>query len=380
MELNLNLPESKTDVLLLLEQLMKVPAPSNKEKKRADFCKNWLEEQGAEGVFVDEAYNVIYPYGCEEGKSCALFMAHLDTVFSEEEPLKIREQDGRLYAPGIGDDTANLAILLVVAKYLAREKPDLAHGIIVSANAGEEGLGNLKGARALLSRYQKRLDFVVSFDVYLGGICNRSVGSLRYEIEINTKGGHSYFDFGEPNAIERMASLIQTLYAYQIPEDGSKTTFNVGEITGGTSVNTIAQSARILYEIRSEKTESLLHAKRYFEEVIQKSKEPDVSICYALLGERPCGQNLELMSEQENLERFARKILKCYFGEQISCYAGSTDANIPHSLGIPAITTGLIMGGGMHTRQEWIDPDYIERGIQICEKLILLYGRGEWRG
>ena len=236
-EMGIFMEENQAEVKELLWKLCKIPSPSHHEERRAAFIKEWLEMQGAEGVFIDEAKNVIYPYHYEEGVPTALFMAHIDTVFPDMESMGVREEGGKMFSPGVGDDTANVAILMMMAKYVAKYHPKTNGNLIFAANACEEGLGNLKGSRALNSRYGKDLVQVVSFDGYMDSICTRAVGSVRYRVEVRTEGGHSYFNFGKKNALAELSALIQALYQYQVPQDGSKTTYNVGMVKGGTYSN-----------------------------------------------------------------------------------------------------------------------------------------------
>ncbi len=360
-------------VVQLIKELCNIPAPSHKEEKRAEFCKKWLEEQGAEGVFIDEAYNVIYPYQVEQERLVALFMAHTDTVFPDLEPMGIEEMDGKLFSPGVGDDTANVAALLVMGRYLAKYRPQMKHGIVLAANSCEEGLGNLKGARALVERYKDRLAQVVSFDGYMDEICNCAVGSVRYRIEIKTEGGHSYFDFGNRNAIEAMARLVTRLYEYQIPQDLSNTTYNVGTIQGGTSVNTIAQQAEMLYEFRSDDRESLHKVQQYFEKVVEEFCGQGVELSVETVGERPCGSKGWRHPDQKELEEFCKARAEKRTGMAVGFIAASTDSNIPFSCGIPAVTVGLCLGGKAHTRQEWISLDSLRPGLALAADMVLKF-------
>ena len=272
-EMEIFMEENQAEVKALLWKLCEIPSPSHHEERRAAFIKEWLEMQGAEGVFIDEAKNVIYPYHYEEGVPTALFMAHIDTVFPDMESMGVREEGGKMFSPGVGDDTANVAILMMMAKYVAKYHPKTNGNLIFAANACEEGLGNLKGSRALNSRYGKDLVQVVSFDGYMDSICTRAVGSVRYRVEVRTEGGHSYFNFGNRNALAELSALIQALYQYQVPQDGSKTTYNVGMVKGGTSINTIAQQAEMLYEFRSDNLESMEKVRDYFEETLEKFRK-----------------------------------------------------------------------------------------------------------
>ena len=218
-ELKAFIQENQEEVKKLLWILCEIPAPSHHEERRAAFIKDWLEKQGAEGVFIDEAKNVIYPYHYKENQSTALFMAHIDTVFPDMEPMGVREEGDKMFSPGVGDDTANVAILLMMAKYLAIHKPKTKGNLILAANSCEEGLGNLKGSRALVERYRDSLAQVVSFDGYIDEVCSCAVGSTRYRVEIKTEGGHSYFDFGNKNALAELSEMIYELYQYKVPDD-----------------------------------------------------------------------------------------------------------------------------------------------------------------
>lgn len=373
------LEENHEMLLQLLKELCNIPAPSHNEEKRARFCKKWLEGQGAEGVFIDEALNVIYPYQCEDGRPVVVFMAHTDTVFPDTEPMGIKEEEDRLFSPGVGDDTANVAILLMMGRFLAAYRPKTKYGIVIAANSCEEGLGNLKGSRALVNRYKDRLLQVVSFDGYTNEICNCAVGSVRYRIEVKTKGGHSYFDFGNQNAIVCLTKLISRLYEYEIPEDGSKTTYNVGLIQGGTSVNTIAQQAECLYEFRSDNRESMEKVRTYLEEAIEELKhieeleQKGLQVSMEIVGERPCGNKGETNPKQKELEQLCKTIIERRTGRNVGFTSASTDCNIPFSYGIPAVTIGLCMGGSAHTRQEWIFIDSLKPGFAIAADLITNY-------
>ena len=195
MNLNEYVLANHQTALELLRTLCLIPSPSHHEEKRAAFCKAWLMDHGAENAFIDEAKNVIYEYNAENDVPVAIFMAHIDTVFPESVPLELTEKDGKWFCPAVGDDTANVALLMLMAAYVANEKPKTNGGIVFVMNSCEEGLGNLKGSRALNARYGKRIEQVISFDGYLDGIVGMAVGSLRYKVTVNTAGGHSFVDF-----------------------------------------------------------------------------------------------------------------------------------------------------------------------------------------
>ncbi|MDR3138963.1 MAG: M20/M25/M40 family metallo-hydrolase [Treponema sp.] len=363
--------EHEEEALELLKSIARIPAPSCFEEKRAAFVKQWLEDQGARGVFIDEALNVVYPLGDTGKNRLDVFMAHTDVVFPDTEELPVRLEEGRIFAPGIGDDTANLNALLLAAQYITREKlsPRDGRGLLLVANAGEEGLGNLKGARRICADYGDRIDNFVSFDGTYEKITSRAVGSRRYRIRVYTEGGHSYQDFGNRNAIAYLASMIDTLYALKVPE-GGRTTYNVGTISGGTSVNTIAQKAEMLYEFRSDSGEDLRYMEDHLEAVCAAYRAKGITLERELAGERPCSAPVDPARHEALLAR-GREAIKEYTGIEASLTASSTDSNIPLSLGIPSMTLGCYYGRGAHTYEEWVDIASLKAGYRIAFALLL---------
>lgn len=374
MELNQEISQYIRDhsgeALELLTTLAAIPAPSNQEEKRVEFCRSWLRQQGASEVLVDPALNVICPVGKWKEGPVSIFMAHTDVVFPDTDPLPVIRDGNILRAPGVGDDTANLTALLMAAKFvLQRGFVPREGGVLFVANSGEEGLGNLKGSRQLMADYGKRTRQVISFDGGTGGIINRAVGSRRYRVEIRTEGGHSYGDFGNRNAIAVMASLIDALYAVKVPQ-GGRTTFNVGVIKGGTSVNTIAQQAEMLYEFRSDCREDLEIMERHFQALIAAWQTKGVTVEVQLVGERPTMGPVDPAAQQALVEQICAATRR-WSDQELRLKSGSTDCNIPLSMGIPSACTGCYIGGGAHTREEWLRIDSLEAGLHLAFDLVL---------
>ena len=377
MELNRNilnyLEQSYAEALELLETICKIPAPSNHEEKRAAFCKKWLEDMGATEVYIDDALNVVFPWNCEGKQNIVAFLAHTDTVFPDmTEPMPYSVDEKYAYSPGVGDDTVCLVQMLLVAKYIIKNNLTSDHGILFVANAGEEGLGNLKGVKQIMADYAGRIERLYTFDGRYDELVYLPVGSHRYRLSIETKGGHSFGNFGNRNAICVAAELICALNKCQVPVEGSsKTTFNVGMIEGGTSVNTIAQNASFLYEYRSDSYKCLEKMKAFFEETIAKAQEdPEAQIKVEVIGIRPCGEEVDQKIFDEMLQN-AKHICEKHSGIPCKLDSGSTDANIPMSLGVPALCIGNYMGGGMHTREEYVELASIPVGMKITAEIIL---------
>lgn len=365
--------QSETELIELIKALCAIPAPSHKEEKRAEFCRDFLEKCGSREVYIDEALNVICPIALDEHEEIVVFMAHTDTVFPDMEPMPMHEADGRLYCPGVGDDTANLAVLLLCARYYLQSKRTPKYGILFVANSCEEGLGNLKGCRALMAKYGERCREVISFDGGLGGICVGAVGSTRYRVEVKTEGGHSYFNFGNRNAIHILSSMINSFYSVKVPTDGkSNTSYNVGTIAGGTSVNTIAQQAEMLYEYRSDSRRCLEKMEKMFYSVIEAYRNMGVTVNTEVLGSRPCMGEID-RDRQAALEARASAALIAVTGKDPARVYMSTDCNIPFSMGIPAVCFGAYEGRGGHTREEYIELSSLPAGLTAVFSFIDYY-------
>ena len=362
--------EHQQEAYELLITLGQIPAPSNHEEKRAEFCREWLEQQGAKGVYIDEALNVVYPIGCTENNPVVVYMAHSDVVFPDTTPLPLRVEDGKIFCPGIGDDTANVVALLIAAKYIAEHNlTPKTHGILLVVNSGEEGLGNLKGSRYLAKKFGDRIVEFISFDGSYKGAAVKAVGSKRYNVQIKTEGGHSYGAFGNRNAIAYLASLINTLYTIKVPNRG-KTTFNVGTISGGTSVNTIAQNAEMLFEFRSDDREDLAEMEAHFQAAIDFYRTKGIDVTVELVGDRPCSGDIDPQRHQALMDRVYTAIKK-HYGIDVKFGSGSTDCNIPLSMGIPAVCPGCVDGQKAHTREEFILIDSLLPGLKVASELIL---------
>ena len=357
-----------------LEELVQIPAPSYAEEKRRKYCERWLEQFEIE-YKIDKKGNLFVPYQQKEGKENIMFLAHMDTVFKETVPLDVKKQGDIWKCPGIGDNTVNVVLMLLLAKFLKEYQPCFQKGIYLALDTCEEGLGNLAGSRQLMQDHAQRLSGVIAFDLYRDKIYTGCIGSLRYEITAWTPGGHSFLDFGMPNAIEVLTQLLTQLYQYRpIP----CTTYNVGIIRGGTSVNTIAQEASMLFEYRSDSAGELKKCRAYLEKCLtQVSKRQGVRIQCKTVGERPCMEKAD-EKKIESMACICRKKLKEATGILPEAAKASTDCNIPLSLGIPSVCVGFFRGGKAHTTEEWIDMSTANSALNAA--LDIMTTLGNWSG
>lgn len=357
--------ENRTEVFRLLKELCNIPAPSHFEHKRAEFCKNYLESIGATGVYIDDALNVIFPLNCTESDELTVFAAHTDTVFPDTDPMPYLDDGEKIHSPGVADDTASVVVLLLMAKYFIENKIMPPKGSLFVCNSCEEGLGNLKGVRQLFQDFDGRIERFITFDSDLDVVNDVCVGSRRYEVEVSTQGGHSYGDFGNQNAIAVASAIVNEIYKIQVPQkEGAKTTYNVGTILGGTSVNTIAQNATFLCEYRSDDVECLSFMEQEFQRIFDGAKAGGVDIRVNPVGDRPCA-DIDVCKIEELKDLVVPEIEKV-IGKKVSFKSSSTDCNIPLSKGIPALCVGVNLHQGMHTREEWVDKASILDGLKVA--------------
>ena len=356
----------------IVRDLCMIPAPSYMEDRRAEYCKKWLEDAGAKGVYIDSVKNVIFPLNCDGSNNITVVAAHTDTVFPDTESYpEYKEDDERIYCPAVGDDTVRVANVLMCAKYFIENNITPENGVLFVLNSCEEGLGNLLGTRQIFKDYDGRIRDFITVDANIGAYVDVAVGSHRYEVEVRTEGGHSYSKFGNKNAIAVLSEMIAEIYKINVPEkEGAKTTYNVGTIEGGTSVNTIAQSAKMLCEYRSNDRECLEIMKGHFERIFEAAKSDGVEVIINKVGDRPCKGDVDAVAEKRLIDAYAKAVMETVGGELRNGPA-STDANIPMSLGIAALDIGACISEGAHTREEYLVKRSIPEGIEVIIRTML---------
>ncbi len=344
------------------KRITEIPAPPFKEKVRAEYYQKRMQELGFKDASIDAEGNVIaLRKGSGGGRPRLVVSAHLDTVFPEGTDVTVKEKDGAVVAPGIGDDSRGLAAMLSLIKGMNENQIATVGDIMFVGTVGEEELGNLRGVKALF-RDHTDIDGFISIDgLGITRVVNQATGSHRYEFTFKGPGGHSFQEFGLPSAIHAMGRAIAKISELQPPSD-PKTTFTVGTVTGGTSVNAIAAEARMAVDMRSNSTDELLKLEARLLELVKEAvadenarwKSDKMTVEARLIGDRPAGI---VAMDSPIVQATQRAVSAVTRGPRPTFAGSSTDSNIAMSLGIPAVTIGGGgEGGNWHSRNEWYKP------------------------
>ncbi len=344
-------------------EIQQIPAPTFDEKQRGEFVRNLFLEEGLQDVSIDDVGNVYGRWSTVHGplhdEKPLIVSAHLDTVFPRETNLEVKHEGGKVFGPGLGDNSLGVAALFGLLWMLRERKFESAGDIWLVANVGEEGLGDLRGMKKVVERFGGDIKaYLVLEGLALGHVYHRAVGVKRYRISAHTTGGHSWSDYGKPSAIHELAKLIVQLTSLELPSH-PRTTMNIGKISGGTSVNVIASEASFDLDLRSEGQEALAHLVSTVEKLIHHANRQGISIETQVIGQRPAGE----IDPDHPLVKLAEDCLH-ELGLESVLTTGSTDANIPLSKGSPAIVLGVSTGGGAHTVHEYIHTEPVKQGIE----------------
>lgn len=358
-------------VLELIKELCKIPAPTHQEKARAEYCAAWMEGAGYENAHVDAAYNAVCSIGVEADNEVILLIAHTDTVFPDLEPLPMYEENGKLYCPGVGDNTGHVAMLLYAAKYFLQKGMVPPYGVVFSANSCEEGGGN-KGIRQLMETYKGRVREVISIDGNYDFIYDNTLASAMMEITAKTEGGHAYNFFGNRSAVHVLSSFVTELYKLKLKEGMS---YNVGVFEGGKQVNAIPEEATIKMEYRAANNEDLDFIYEKIMEIVETHKPMAESLSVEKVKETRIAGKVDL-EKQRALARKAKQVVWDVFGEEPKYRGAMTDCVVPLAMGVPAVCFGTYSGGGAHSRGEWLDLDSIPKAFEIVMKFIATYFEG----
>ncbi len=351
------------DARALAEQkrITEIPAPPYKEKVRAEYYLKRFVELGFKDASIDAEGNVIALRKGSGGGPKLVVSAHLDTVFPEGTDVTVKEKDGVILAPGIGDDSRGLAALLSLIQAMNANQIATVGDVLFVGTVGEEELGNLRGVKALF-RDHVDIDGFISIDgLGITRIVNQATGSHRYEMIFRGPGGHSFQEFGLPSAIHAMGRAIAKISELQTPKE-PKTTFTVGTVVGGTSVNAIAAEARMAVDMRSDQTEELLKLEARLLDLVKDAVREEnarwnsdkLAVEIKLIGDRPAGI---VALDSPIVLATQRAVAVVTRAPRVTFAGSSTDSNWAMSRGIPAVTIGGGgEGGNWHSRNEWYKP------------------------
>lgn len=371
--------EAQTAELVdLCIQIQQIPGPTGAEAQRAAWVEARFREIALHDVVQDDLYNV---YGRIPGQGSGpalLISAHTDTVFPTETDLTVdqRPEEGRIYGPGLGDNSTGVAGLLALIPHLQSLQPPV--DIWLVANSNEEGLGDLKGMRAAVDRLQDQIGACIVLEgMGVGRLVHQGLGSYRLRVTAQAPGGHSWGDFGAASAIHVLVALAADLARLTVPVI-PRTTYNIGRIRGGTSVNTIAENASLELDMRSAEPSALEALVGQALAVIARHQAahrltPGVEIRCTVIGDRPAGQ---IPADHFLVQAAQAALLHSGFDPEMEHRMSSTDANVPLSRHIPAICVGLLEGGNAHRLTEWIDPTALGRGMK--QLLLLSWWTALW--
>ncbi len=371
------LAEEKQNEVDLI-RLTEIPAPPFMEEARAKHFAAMLKASGADDVQIDGVGNVIATIKGNVGSKTIAVAAHLDTVFPPDTVIKVRREGSRLVAPGVGDNTRGLIMVNTLMKAIHAAQIKMQANVLLLGTVGEEGLGDLRGVKYLFRDGAPRIDSFIAIDGNTPGrIVTSAIGSNRYRVTFSGPGGHSWRAFGHANPHHALGHAIALFdeMAASVTDEGEKSSYNVGRIGGGTSVNSIPFSSWMEVDIRSGSQDRLEKLDGIFKRALQQALltensarklGPELTLAIKKVGERPSAKG-------ENESGLIKKMLEIHevFGYETYLGAGSTDSSIPISKGIPAVTISRGgKGGHAHSLEEWWENDKGYEGIQIA--LLLL--------
>jgi len=353
------------EILAILDELVRIGAPTFQERRRADFVHSWLARNAPGAILGHDEEGNVWADLSDGVEKVHLFDAHTDTVFPDE-AVEIRKEPERWHAPGIFDDTVACALLMEWVRRTAARGEKVP--FLVTFTVGEEGEGNLLGARRMAAQFRERALDACCFDLGMAFGSHTAVGSLRHEVSLGVQGGHSWGDFGRPNALHEAARWIMTLEA-AFPWKKGEQTFNVGTMEGGTGVNVIAATARFKLDARSTSPAFLARYEAWLREQEGLfSARDDLSFSLREIGRRPAGGLSAFGAEGERLIGLMEAVNhELGLPLEWACY--STNGNAFLDKGVPTVVTGLADGDGVHTRSEYLELASVARGWEKLERI-----------
>jgi len=357
---------STDSMLELALKIQQIPSPTFGEAQRAEFVRSCFADETLEDVQLDSAGNVLARLPGKASGKPLIISAHLDTVFPLDTPLTIQRSAEKIAAPGLGDNSLGVAALFEIVWRLREVRTTLPCDIWLIGNVCEEGLGDLRGMRAVVDRFGGDVrGYLILEGMAFGHVYHRGTGVRRFRVTARTAGGHSWSDYGKPSAIHELAGLVTQLSALKLSKT-PRTTLNVGKFTGGTSINTVASEAQLELDMRSEDEAALQDLIGQVERLISAANKPEVNIEKEVIGDRPAGS---IKADHPFIRAALNSLQKVEVDPILTI--GSTDANVPFSRNYPAVVLGVTTGGGAHTVHEYIDLPPIDKGIKYLVDFIL---------
>ncbi|MBX3066334.1 MAG: M20/M25/M40 family metallo-hydrolase [Anaerolineae bacterium] len=365
------------DMLKEAIAIQQIPAPTFDERTRAAYVADRFRALDLHDVTIDELQNVYAripgakrrtPNGKDEHKAL-LLSAHTDTVFDAETSLEIRRQHNRVYGPGIGDNSLGVAALLTAAEFF--NHTPLPIDLWLVANSREEGLGDLGGIKATYKLLADKLAAAIVLEgMAFGRVYHAGIAVRRLHVRCHGEGGHSWLHFGRPSAIHGLMRLGAQITDIRVPES-PRTTYNIGVIEGGSTVNSLASDASMLLDMRSEDKEALATLERQVRNLVEAQMHRDLTFSIEVVGDRPAG----IVPRNHPLVQLARMALESV-GAQPVYETGSTDANVLLAAGLPTVTVGITQGGNAHRTDEYIETPQLSDGL--AQLFILMAAVGDW--
>ena len=338
-------------------RVTEVPAPTNAEGNRAREVGALFGEAGLEDIRIDELNNVTARIPGQDRSRMLLLAAHIDTVFPESVPIHVVRESDRLSAPGVGDNSVSVAAVMSLKQAFDALGVQPAVDLVITGNVGEEGLGDLRGMRAVVDGLPGLGAAIAVEGHSLSRITHRAIGSRRFKVTVRGPGGHSWGDAGRPSAVHHLATIVHRLGDIKL-KSNPKTSLNVGMFHGGISVNTIAGEAVALVDIRSENDRALQELVKLVQSQIFDKRPEGIEVDCEVVGDRPAGS----IPHDSALVQVGISVLET-LGVDVTCDASSTDANIPISRGIPAMCIGLTTGANVHRPDEFIRIEPLRTGM-----------------
>ncbi len=361
-----DIDHQQSKLLQLLVSIARIPSPTGHEQEKMQFIQETLLSCGLRDVSLDRIGNCIarLPGAARTGRrKTLLIVAHADTACDPGKTVAIREDEHYLYGHGVSDNSAGVTGLLTTIRLLQEHHLSFPHDLLFGFTVGEEGLGAKRGMKQLIKDYGKQVAAVINVESHhIGRVTNQAIGQYRCELTIDTNiGGHSFRDFGRPNANVILAHIISDFAHVTLPQTQGKTTFNVGQMVGEGSVNAIPRLASCLFEIRSEENNQLRQAREVFEAIVERYRKqfPAVSLTVKVVAETAA----VTLPPDHPIYQITMQVQKA-LGIPSKFTAGNTDGDVSLAAGIPTVTIGTSEGWNTHSLHEYLEKKTLPLGVK----------------